>query len=180
MTRYACLLRGINVGGKNKISMSELKKALENAGFVNVSTYINSGNIFLESDISNSKALETLIEKLLLDNFVLDSSIIKVLAINTNTIKKIISNAPKDFGKHNDRFNYDVIFLINASSDELISSLNPHPEVDKVWEGNGVVYFRRLKEKASKSRLTRIIGLPIYKSITIRNWNTVTKLSELI
>ena len=43
--RYILLLRGINVGGKNKVSMSELKEALSNEGFIDVDSYINSGNL---------------------------------------------------------------------------------------------------------------------------------------
>lgn len=47
---YVCLLRGINVGGNNKVSMKELKVLMESHGFFNVETYINSGNIIFESD----------------------------------------------------------------------------------------------------------------------------------
>ena len=48
--RYILLLRGVNVGGKNKVSMSELKELLLNAGFEDISSYINSGNLFFGSD----------------------------------------------------------------------------------------------------------------------------------
>ena len=50
MNTYIILLRGINVGGKNKVPMAELRKCLEELGYSNVSTYIASGNVFLQSD----------------------------------------------------------------------------------------------------------------------------------
>ena len=55
MTAYLVLLRGINVGGRNKVPMAELRSVLEDLGFDNVSTYIASGNVFLDSDLSAAK-----------------------------------------------------------------------------------------------------------------------------
>jgi uncharacterized protein (DUF1697 family) len=52
--------------------------------------------------------------------------------------------------------------------------------VDKVSAGPGVLYFSRLIRKAAQSRLNRIVSMPIYQSMTIRNWNTTTKLLELM
>jgi uncharacterized protein (DUF1697 family) len=46
--------------------------------------------------------------------------------------------------------------------------------------GDGVLYFSRLISKASQSRLSRIVSIPIYQSLTIRNWNTTTKLLEMM
>jgi len=57
--------------------------------------------------------------------------------------------------------------------------LKPTPGVDMVFAGDGVVYATRLIAKASQSRLTRIVGTPIYASVTIRSWNTTRKLAEL-
>ena len=55
--KYVALLRGINVGGNNKVSMTELKTCLEEAGFENVSTYINSGNVLFESEANDAVKL---------------------------------------------------------------------------------------------------------------------------
>ena len=54
---YILLLRGINVGGKNKVSMNDLKKVLSNEGFEDVDSYINSGNLFFRSDQSLEKCI---------------------------------------------------------------------------------------------------------------------------
>lgn len=60
--RYIALLRGINVGGNNKVSMGELKQAFESLGFTNVSTYINSGNVIFDSRETNEVKLVRMCE----------------------------------------------------------------------------------------------------------------------
>ena len=75
MFTYIVLLRGINVGGKNKVSMAELKVGLEELGFTNVKTYINSGNVILDSKLTN-KTIAKKIETILPQKFKLDSEMI--------------------------------------------------------------------------------------------------------
>ena len=55
MKRYVALLRGINIGGKNKVSMAELKKGFEKLAFEEVKTYLNSGNVIFSSDEDDTK-----------------------------------------------------------------------------------------------------------------------------
>ena len=52
--------------------------------------------------------------------------------------------------------------------------------VDQAFAGNGVLYFSRLISKAAQSRISRIITMPVYQSMTIRNWNTTTKLLDMM
>jgi uncharacterized protein (DUF1697 family) len=61
-----------------------------------------------------------------------------------------------------------------------VGSVPTNEEVDRIWAGTGVVYFSRLTSRAAQSRLPRVISMPIYQSMTIRNWNTTTKLTELV
>ena len=77
MPRYVVLLRGINVGGKNTLSMKTLKACLEELGYENVATYINSGNVVLDSEKAAS-AVEAEIEKELPKRFKLDSALISI------------------------------------------------------------------------------------------------------
>ena len=65
MTKYVAFLRGINVGGNNKVEMPKLKKAFESSGYKNVATYINTGNVIFESDKKNPGTLAQEIEKIL-------------------------------------------------------------------------------------------------------------------
>ena len=114
------------------------------------------------------------------NKFTLDSEIVKILALKESDLKKIVTDAPKGFGTQPKKYYSDVIFLLDKSVPELMEVVETNPEVDKVWPGKNVVYFQRLGSKRTKSRLGKIISKPIYKSVTIRNWNTTTKLLTLI
>lgn len=179
MKQYAVLLRGINVGGKNKVSMSELKKLLAKSGFEQILTYINSGNILLYSDLSASQISQK-ISDLLTKNFQLDSSSIKVLTLNEESLATIIRNKPKGFGEQPEKYHSDVIFLINITPEEAILVFQPREDVDTVWVANDVIYSQRVSALLTKSRLNKIVGTVPYQSMTIRNWNTVTKLEQLM
>lgn len=179
MTTYLLLLRGINVGGKNKVSMADLRSYLEDLGYSNVSTYINSGNVIVSSD-KNAKAVQQEIEELLPKKFKLDSELVRVLVLTRQQLQAAIDNKPQSFGDHPDKYHSDFIFLIGIPAEEAMGVFSPRDGVDKVWPGDGVVYSQRLSAERTKSRLNRIIGTPVYANMTIRNWNTVTKLITLL
>jgi len=179
MKNYVVLLRGINVGGKNKIAMAELRQRLEEAGFEDVSTYIQSGNVLLSSDL-DARTLGKKFESLLTESFKLDSSLIRVLALTKDQLQSVIDKKPPGFGDQPDKYHSDAIFLMGIDSDEVMSVFNPREGVDQVWPGDGVIYSQRLSALRTKSRLSKIIGTPAYKSMTIRNWNTTTKLLSLM
>lgn len=169
--KYLILLRGVNVGGQNKVSMADFKTSLENAGFYDVQTYINSGNAVVSTDNLGATETEAVIEKLLP---------VKVLALGTDELQKIVAEAPVGFGLEPDKYHYDVIFPIGITSQQIMDVTQVNPGVDDALVGNGVVYYRRLSAERTKSRLRYIIDTPVYKSLTIRNWNTTTKLLELL
>jgi uncharacterized protein (DUF1697 family) len=179
VTRYLVLLRGINVGGKNKVSMAELRDLLEEIGFNDVSTYIASGNAIVESEGSAREA-EELIEDVLPKRFKLDSQMIKVRAITRSQLRAVIDERPAGFGSNPGKYHSDVIFLMGIGAREAMSVFDPRKGVDKIWPGNGVVYSQRLSAERTKSRLNRIVGTPAYRSMTIRSWNTTAKLMELL
>jgi len=179
MNTYVVLLRGINVGGKNKVPMASLKKCLEELGFSNVSTYIASGNIILDSD-KPADEIQAEIEKALPEYFKLDDELIKVLVLTRSQLQAIIDNKPEGFGEQPENYHSDAIFLMGIDSAQAMPVFNPREGVDKVWSGDGVIYSQRLSSQRTKSRLGKIVGTPVYKSMTIRNWNTTTKLLELL
>lgn len=179
MDTYVLLLRGINVGGKNKVPMADLKKCLEDLGFSNVSTYIASGNAILQSDKTPAE-IKALIEKALVTNFTLDSELIKVLVLSRDELKAVIDNKPKGFGDQPDKYHSDAIFLMDGDPDVAMSVFNPREGVDMVWPGKGVIYSQRLSALRTKSRLGKIVGTLPYKSMTIRSWNTTVKLLDLL
>jgi uncharacterized protein (DUF1697 family) len=172
-------LRGINVGGKNKVPMSELKNCLEELGFSNVSTYIASGNVILESD-KHPTEIKDWIEKAMPSRFKLHGELIKVLVLSRNQLQAVIDNKPKGFGEQPMKYHSDAIFLMDIDSAQAMQVFDPREGVDKVWPGDGVIYSQRLSSQRTKSRLNKMMGTPAYKSMTIRNWSTTTKLLEIL
>ncbi|MBZ0282449.1 MAG: DUF1697 domain-containing protein [Anaerolineae bacterium] len=179
MNTYVVLMRGINVGGKNKVAMAGLKKCLEELGFSDVSTYIASGNVILKSDKS-AKAISDQIEKALPECFKLDNELIKVLALTHKQFQAVVDNKPKGFGEQPDKYHSDAIFLIGIDSAQVMPLFSPREGVDNIWQGKGVIYSQRLSAQRTKSRLNKIMAAPEYKSMTIRSWSTTTKLLDIL
>jgi len=180
MSRYVALIRGINVGGKNLIKMAALKACFEDQGFQDVVTYIQSGNALFTSSAAGRTELSRQIEDALESTF----GYRPVVVLRTRKqMQQIVERAPRGFGGDAAKFRYDVIFLkepLTASAAlKRVQSVLTNPDVDRAYSGVGVLYFSRLVSKAAQSRLSRIVSLPIYGSITIRNWATTTKLLEL-
>lgn len=180
MSTYLVLLRGINVGGKNAVSMAGLREALEGLGYSNVSTYIASGNVIPTSDKKKPANIKAEIEALLPKTFKLDSDLIKVLVLSRTQLQAVIEARPKAFGDKPETYHSDAIFLMDVDPTDAIGAFDPRPGVDNVWAGEGVIYSQRLSSQRTKSRLNKIVGTPAYKSMTIRSWSTTTKLLELL
>ncbi|HET9110018.1 MAG TPA: DUF1697 domain-containing protein [Ktedonobacterales bacterium] len=176
---YVILLRGINVGGKNIVPMVDLKSCLEDLGFAHVSTYIASGNVILASD-KPAVEVEARIEAALMTTFRLDSELIQVLALTRDQLQAVIDNKPEGFGDQPEKYHSDAIFLMGIDAAQAMPVFNPREGVDKVWPGDGVIYSQRLSAERTKSRLSKIIASPLYKSMTIRSWNTTIKLLDLL
>jgi uncharacterized protein (DUF1697 family) len=176
---YLALLRGINVGGKNKVPMAELKTCLEELGCENVQTYIASGNVMFESKKSAAELTEE-IQETLPRKFKLDSELIKVLILSRAQLQQVIDQAPEGFGADPGKYHSDAIFLMGISSDEAIRIFNPREGVDKVWQGDLAIYSQRLSAQRTKSRLGKIGASPLYKHMTIRSWQTTARLLELM
>ena len=179
MTRYLVLLRGINVGGRNKVPMAALRDLLESHGHTKVSTYIASGNVILTSD-RTAAAIKRELEDALPKVFKLDSELIAVLVLTRAQLRAIVRKRPKGFGDKPDTFHSDAVFLMGIDARTAMQVFDPRPGVDEVWPGKGVIYSQRLSAERTKSRLNKIVGTPAYKSMTIRNWATTTKLLELL
>jgi uncharacterized protein (DUF1697 family) len=179
MNTYVILLRGINVGGRNVVPMAGLREHLEELGFPNASTYIASGNVILKSSNRPDKT-KSLIEEALPRRFKLDSELIKVLVLTRNQLQAVIDKKPKGFGEQPEKYHSDAIFLMGIDAVQAMAVFDPREGVDKVWPGDGVIYSQRLSAQRTKSRLNKIIGSEVYKSMTIRNWNTTTRLLKIL
>jgi uncharacterized protein (DUF1697 family) len=175
---YVALLRGINVGGKNLIKMPALKACFENQGFTEVATYIQSGNVLFESTENNLESLTKDLETMLSAEFGYES---RVVVVSHDQLKSAVERAPKGFGSKPAEYRYDVLFLKPPlTADEAMKSITTRDGVDEAFAGKGVIYFSRLIPRASQTYLSRVVSLPVYQNMTIRNWNTTTKLLALM
>jgi uncharacterized protein (DUF1697 family) len=178
---YVVLPRGINVGGKNKVGMAELKGHLEAAGFENVTSHSLAGNLMVDSPLSD-EAVAAKIETLLAENFKLDRDVM-VVAVAKAAFARIVAAAPKEFGADDARYRYYVLFLKDITAKAAMKDVEVRPEIDAAWTGPGAIYFRLPSLKsglATKSWLNRITQKPLYQKVTMRNWATTRKIAEIL
>lgn len=175
--RYVALLRGINVGGKNKIPMAELREVFEQVGHSDVESYIQSGQVVFAS-AKPAAGLEAALEEAIEARFALS---IPVVVVSHAKLRSVVREAPDGFGQSPDTYHSDVIFLKKPmTTAKAMEVVRLRDGVDEVWSGTGVLYFSRLSAKRTQSLLNRIIGTPEYKLMTIRNWNTTVKLLSVL
>ena len=179
MNTYVVLLRGVNVGGKNIISMAKLRAGLEGIGFSNVASYIASGNLIVDTRKSASAA-QSAIQRLLVSDFKISKESASALVLTQAELQAIVKKKPRGFGDEPGKFHSDVVFLIGITPAAALKVFSPRDGVDAVWPGPGVVYSQRLSAQRTKSRLSRIVGTPEYRSMTIRTWNTAIKLLDIL
>jgi uncharacterized protein (DUF1697 family) len=175
MTTFTSLLRAINVGGNNKIKMAELKSLYESLGFVQVSPYIQSGNVVFQTVENNSKLLETKIAEAIKDTFGHD---VVVLLRTKKEWEVILKNNP--FTKKDEAAlkNSYVFFFDKAPNKEAVKNL-----MDKVadWSEFFVVAkdhaYLYVENGYGQSKLnTNFAEKHLKVNITARNWNTVNVL----
>ncbi len=162
MNTFVILMRGINVGGKNKIPMKALKLCLEELGFNRVETYIQSGNVILGSRF-DATATTTRIEKMLPKKFDLDSSIIRMLALEHKTLETVVRQAPKEFGTDNANYRYYVLFPMGMSTGDAMKEIDVRQGVDTVWQGDSAIYYRLpslSSPNATRSHLGKVSQKP--------------------
>ena len=174
---YVALLRGINVGGNNKVNMQELKTAFESTGMDSISTYINSGNIIFTDHDHSKKEIVRLLEDVIMERFSLN---IKVLVLSFMDFKRVMEKLPDDWRNDKD-MKGDVLFLWDdLDLQELNSSRVIRDGIDHVIFGPGAVIWSVDKKLVTKSGLMKLAGSSVYKKMTIRNINTVRKLYEMM
>ena len=162
-----------------KCRWPELTLFLQDQGFTDVVTYIQSGNVILRSDL-DARTVQQKVEEGVPGRFVLDSPIIKTLVLSRSQLRTVIENRPPGFGDEPDRYHSDAIFLMGIDAARAMPIFKPRAGVDAVWAGDGVIYSQRLSALRTKSRLSTAVSSPLYKSMTIRNWSTTTRLYDML
>jgi uncharacterized protein (DUF1697 family) len=176
--RYVALLRGINVGGKNKVPMADLKSCLESAGLKNVRTYIQSGNVIFESSKKDETKLTEQVEQAIEQRFGFP---VVVALFSQPEFEAIAEHTPKDWLK-NPEWKYNYLFLKKptTSQDALEALGDQKTEIEYVKAGTGVLYQAMSIKLFGRTTASKMIGTPIYQQMTIRNHNTVQKILSLL
>jgi len=174
---YVALLRGINVGGNNKIPMKELKKSFQVRGLKAVTTYINSGNVIFEDETHETEDLKPVLSQAILEDFQLDISIMIRSMIE---YEKLMERLPEHW-KNDSDMKSDVLFLSESvDGEEILEVLTIKPGIDTVLYVPGTILWSVDRKNVTKSGLMKIIGTELYKQMTVRNVNTTRKIYEIM
>lgn len=177
--KYIALLRGINISGKNKISMSELKKLLEENNYQNVFTYLNSGNIIFECNIDNKETIMDNIHTLIKTKFLLD---IPVYITTDKELETILNNSPKWWGSSNKEIYDNLIFIIPPTKyEEVYNTIGSAKEgLEQIEEYNNCIFWSfELNNYRKSNWWVKTASTNIKDKITIRTANTMRKILEI-
>jgi len=174
---YVALLRGINVGGNNKIDMKQLKATFERIGMSKVVTYINTGNIIFENNGLSQHELVDIIERGIAEDFQLN---IKVVIRSIKQYGEMMKAIPDDW-RNDTSMKSDIMFLWeDVDNEKVLEQLKVKAGIDTIYYVPGAVLWSVAREHVTKSGMTGIIGTAVYKKMTIRNVNTTRKIYELM
>lgn len=175
--KYVALLRGINVGGNNRVEMPKLKGIFEDLGYLDVVTYINTGNVIFETEEKNNELIKKEIEKVLKDNFKFE---IRVVLRDGKNIEKVCKKIPTDW-QNNDEMKTDVLFLWEEfDNKKSLDLINKKEGIDNLIYVDGAIVWNVDRKNYTKSGMNKFINSILYKNMTARNVNTVRKLRELM
>jgi uncharacterized protein (DUF1697 family) len=176
MTHYVAFLRGINVGGNNIIKMDALRAEFEKAGFQSVQTYIQSGNVLFESDLTDAIFVEKKIEKMLSLKFKYNA---KVVVRSKKEMESIVSHMPKIFGNSN--WKHNVLFLSSSiDSKDILKKLEAKKDIEELHYSKGVLFWSAKLEKITQSKMIKLSKQKEYQEMTCRNVNTTRKILDLM
>ncbi len=171
--RYIALLRGINVGGKNKVEMKRLKALFESLGYEQVSAYINSGNISFESR-GKTEDISEKIGKGFRKEFGFD---VPILVKTETEMKRISAAIPREW-QNDTRERTDVAYLFpEIDTEKIIDELPVKKEFIDIRYARGAIFWNIQRENIYKSQLAKLISHKLYKQMTIRNVNTARYLA---
>ncbi|MBT9775210.1 DUF1697 domain-containing protein [Clostridium sp. MCC353] len=179
MKRYAALLRGINISGKNKIPMAELKKSFENLGFGEVKTYLNSGNVTFSSDEDNIKKFTKQIEEMIKTQFAVD---IPIFVISREELEDILQNAPDWWGNENKEIYDNLIFIMPpATFSEVYCEIGePKEDLEKIKGYKEVIFWSFSRKDYQKTNWwSKTASTNVSSKLTIRTANTVRKIVRM-
>ncbi|MFP3881208.1 MAG: DUF1697 domain-containing protein [Actinomycetota bacterium] len=176
MTTWVALLRGINLGSHNKVAMAELRELADELGLADPETYLRSGNLVIDSELSESALVHTLTDGIE-ERFGLQ---VPVICRSSEQLGRIASGHPFSSLGLDDRFLH-VAFLDREPEDtvdKMIDEADYHP--DRLEADRREIYLA-YPDGSGRSKLNQgLLESRLGVSVTARNWRTVTKLADMV
>jgi uncharacterized protein (DUF1697 family) len=178
VTAYVALLRAVNVGGRNSVSMPKLREALTDRGLEDVSTVLQSGNV-LFSSLKSEAAVTKLVQETMAESFGIESA---VLVRTAAELKAVVARNPfVRRGETRDPKTLHVAFVEKAPSKAAVAKLDPDRSPPDAFDVRGREVYLSYpngsgRTKLNLSYLERVLGV----EGTARNWRTVQRLAELL
>jgi uncharacterized protein (DUF1697 family) len=177
LTTYLAMLRGINVGGRNKVPMKDLRTLFERLGHEDIRTYLQSGNVVFEARSAAPKKLAGEIEGAITKGFGLEVS---VLMRTRRELQQIARGNPFPTQDANPS-SLHVAFLAERASSNAVRALDPDRSPPDRFEVKGREIYLWFPNGSARSKLTiDYFERKLATRATARNWNTVTKVLELL
>lgn len=177
MEKYIALLRGINVGGNNKVLMSDLKALFVQEGFADVLTYINSGNVVFSCVAENAEALQRKCDAMIEARF---GFFVAVCVISGRELNEAVVHAPAWWNADKNAKHNAIFVIPPATAEDIFAQVGQFkPEYEKAAHFGRVIFWSAPIETYSRTRLSKVVSTTVYTRITIRNANTALKLCEL-
>lgn len=177
LTVFVALLRGVNVGGNNMISMRSLKESFETLAFKHVTTYINSGNVVFKVKEDDARKLERKIEQMLSRDYQLNS---KVVVRSLSEMAKLVKSLPRTWDGDSRR-RYNVIFLRHSiDSEKILDDLPAKSDSEEVVYRPGTILWSAQISELNRTIMLKLSSRKIFQDMTIRNLNTTKKLYDLM
>jgi uncharacterized protein (DUF1697 family) len=176
MTTYVALLRGVNLGARNKVSMADLRRLFESLGAEDVQTYVQSGNVVFNSPVRGVAKLTGAIEQRISRELGLE---INVMLRTREQLAKIVAGNPFAAGQ-TEGTKLHVTFLTDAPERARVRTLQSVTFEPDEFHVHGREVYLHTPNGYGKSKLSNAyFEKQLDVAATTRNWNTVTKLAEL-
>lgn len=179
MKRYIALLRGVNISGRNKVPMAELRQSFEALNFVEIKTYLNSGNVIFSSEETDAAALTHRIEGMLQRQFGLE---IPVFVLPQENLADILAHAPNWWGTENKAIYDNLIFILPpATFAEVYREIGaPKEGLEQIQAYQSAVFWSFSRTAYQKTNWwPKTASLPVGGKLTIRTANTLRKIVQM-
>lgn len=175
MKRYIAFLRGINISGKNKVPMAELKANFEELGFAEIKTYLNSGNVVFSSNQDDKEIIASQLEWMIKESFCFN---IPVFVISKDELEGVLRHAPDWWGNEDTEVYDNLIFIMKpATFHEVFHEIGaPKDGLEQIQDYKEIVFWSFSRKDYQKTNWwSKTASVNISNKLTIRTAGTVRK-----